>query len=147
MPINTPALLEKFLESRGYTPRISGESVLLPIGGTDAPYTAAFTFKNGELQITCQLALLGEFPEDRVPHLCLAALDANMQISPFAFAVIGSSEGEVDLERCPLVLTDTMLTCDLNEDEVAFAVDKLLEALTFSHDILKLGFTPTEAAR
>ncbi len=139
MPIETPSALAQLLESRGYLPKVSGDSVFLPIGGAETPYSAAFTFAKGRLQITCQLATLGDFAEDQLAHVALAALDANTQISPYAFAIIGASEGDVDIHRCPLVLIDTLLCADLNEEEVAFSVDKLLEALTASAKILKLG--------
>jgi hypothetical protein len=62
-----------------------------------------------------------------------------MQISPYAFAVIGASEGDTEIEHCPLVLTDTLLTSDLHVEEISFAVDKLLEALAFSQELLTLG--------
>jgi hypothetical protein len=141
MPITTPVQLKEYLEKQGYAPQHSTDSVFVPIGGSTAPYTAAFTFtKNGQLQITCQLALLGDFEESKLGQLSLAALDANMQISPYAFAVIGATEGaDVDIHRCPVVLIDTLLTADLNEEEVGFSLDRLLQALTFSSGILKLG--------
>lgn len=141
MSINSPALLEKLLEHHGYVPKVSGDSVFVPIGGGDAPYTAAFTFNHkGQLQITCQLAVLGDFPESKLAEMSLAALDANTQISPYAFAIIGASEGDVDIHRCPLVLIDTLPVSDLSAEEVTFSLDKLLEALTFSRSLLKMGF-------
>jgi hypothetical protein len=141
MPITTPAQLCEYLEKQGYEPNTSADSIFVPIGGSDAPYTAAFTFNtSGQLQITCQLALLGEFPESELGKFSLAALDANMQISPYAFAVIGAAEGQdVDIKNCPVVLIDTLATSDLNEVEVGYTLDRLLQALTFSRGILKLG--------
>jgi hypothetical protein len=142
MPITTPAQLNEYLEKQGYDPQVSAGSVFVPIGGAEAPYTAAFTFhKAGQLQITCQLALLGEFAEAELGKLALAALDANMQISPYAFAVIGAAEGDVDIKNCPLVLIDTLATADLNEVEIGYTLDRLLQALTFSRGILKLGLS------
>jgi hypothetical protein len=147
MPIDTPVLLEELLENHGYAPTMSGSSIVIPIGGSDAPYTASFTFDNkGHIRITCQLAVLGDFREDKLGELSLAALDANTQISPYAFAVIGASEGDVDIRRCPLVLTDSLLCADLSAEEVTFSLDKLLEALTFSRHILKLGLSRPAAA-
>ena len=100
--------------------------------------------QKGRMQVTCQLAQLGDFPESALPQLALAALDANTQISPYAFAVIGAAEEELDIHRSPLVLIDTLPTHDLSEEEVLFSLDKLLEALTFSSGILKLGFAGRE---
>src|SRR4051794_33738642 len=114
MPITAPAQLKELLEKQGYTPQVSSDSVFVPIGGSEAPYTAAFTFtKNSQLQITCQLALLGDIAEAKIGEVALAALDANTQISPYAFAVIGASMGEVDEKRSPIVLIDTVPTSDL----------------------------------
>ncbi|MEK0445135.1 MAG: hypothetical protein RLZZ399_456 [Verrucomicrobiota bacterium] len=145
MSIHSPALLEKFLETRGYASRISGDSVVFPLGMGEDSYTVAFAFGGGQLSITCQLALLGDFPEERLPSLSLAALDANMQVSPYAFAVIGAAEGEADLEGCPLVLTDTLPLSDLSEAELDFALDKLFEAIALSRDVLQLGLAPKGA--
>src|SRR5258708_29881688 len=117
MPLTTPSLLAPVLEKHGYAPKVAGDSVFVPIGGSAVPYTAAFTFdQKGHVQITCQLAVLGDFAEDSLGQVSLAALDGNTQISPYAFAVIGASEGEVDIHRCPFVLIYTLLTADLNED-------------------------------
>ncbi len=146
MSINSPALLEKLLEHHGYTPKVSGDSVFVPIGVGAAPYTAAFTFnRTGQIQITCQLATLGDFPEDKLGELSIAALDANTQISPYAFAIIGASEGDVEIHQCPLVLIDTLPVSDLSAEEVIYSVDKLLEALTYSRNILKIGLTTAAA--
>ncbi len=141
MLINTPAALESFLETRGYAPQVTGNSVCLALGTGTASQTAAFTFGAEQLRITCQVAVLGDFAENQLAHFSLAALDANMQISPYAFAVIGASHGEVEIERCPLVVTDTLLISDLHEEEVAFALDKLLEALAFSREFLSHNLT------
>lgn len=141
MTINTPSLLASFLESRGHATEVSSDSVFISLGVAKTPFTAAFTFHGNLLRITCQVAQLGELPKDAVAQISLAALDANMQISPYAFAVIGASEGDTEVEHCPLVLTDTLLTSDLQEAEITFAVDKLLEALAFSQELLTLGGT------
>jgi hypothetical protein len=143
MPITTSAQLKEYLEKQGYAPQVANDSVFVPIGGSEAPYTAAFTFsKAGQLQITCQLALLGDIPEAQLAQFSIAALDANMQISPYAFAIIGASAGaEVDIHKCPVVLIDTLPTSDLSDEEVGYALDHLLQSLTFSRDVLKLGLT------
>jgi hypothetical protein len=140
MSIANPAALSDLLVKHGYTPKVDGQSVFIPMGSTAAPYTASFRFDDkGHLQITCQLAVVGDFPEANLGKLALAALDANTQISPYAFAVIGASQGEVDIHLSPLVLIDTLLTSDLCEEEVIYSVDRLLQAITSSASILKLG--------
>jgi hypothetical protein len=147
MSINSPTLLEQLLVNYGYLPKVSGDTVFVPLGGMETPYTAAFTFnKQGQIQITCQLARLGDFAENKLAEVSLAALDANTQISPYAFAIIGASEGEVEIHSCPVVLIDTLPVSDLCEEEVLFSLDKLLEALTFSRDILKLGLAESSMA-
>lgn len=147
MPINNPTLLEQLLVNHGYLPKVSGDTVFVPLGGTENPYTAAFTFnKRGQIQVTCQLARLGDFAENKLAQVSLAALDANTQISPYAFAIIGASEGEVEVHSCPIVLIDTLPCGDLSEEEVLFSLDKLLEALTFSRDILKLGLAQQDSS-
>lgn len=146
MPIDSASQLAQVLEKHGYAPKISDQSVFVPLGRMQSPFTASFSFTQpGKMQITCQLAVLGDFPEDSLAQLGLAALDANTQISPYAFAIIGSAEKDVDIKNCPLVLIDTLATTDLSEAEITFTLDKLLEALTFSAGILKLGLTVASA--
>ena len=137
--INTPSLLQAYLESLGYATVVSRNSVVIQIGNAANRHSAAFTFLADQLSITCQLAVLGDFAPEKLQHLTLAALDMNMEICPYAFAIIASSEGDASLEECPLVLTDTLLTSDLHVEEVAYALEKLLEAVAASQDILKLA--------
>ena len=140
MSIHTPALLEKFLENHGFAPRVTGYSVVIPVGEAAQTHWVAFTFrKDDQLSITCQLAVLGDFAPDSLARLSLAALDANTQIAPYAFALIGASEAEVELELCPLVLTDTIPTSDLSKAEMSYAIEKLFEAIEHSREVLKFG--------
>ena len=136
MLINTPIRLQAFLEARGHAAHLSASSVCIAVGDADWPLTAAFTFLENELRITCQLAVLGDFAEAQLAQFCLAALDANMQISPYAFAIIGASETEAEASQCPVVLTDTLLTADLNDDEMNFSLNRLLEALVHGKDLI-----------
>ncbi len=147
MSINNTHSLQTFLEAHGHDTTLSGNSVCVALGTASAPYTAAFTFVEDTLRITCQIAQLGDLEQNKLAQICLAALDANMQISPYAFAVIGASEGDVNLAQCPLVLTDTLLTKDLSEEEVTFSVVKLLEALAWGEDLLAHSQEPAKDAR
>lgn len=146
MSINTTQSLHTFLETNGHATTLSGDSVCVALGTSNHPYTAAFTFHEDTLRITCQVALLGDLDEAKIAQICLAALNANMQISPYAFAVIGAAVEDVAVAQCPLVLTDTLLTKDLSEEEVTFSIVKLLEALAFSEEILALGQAPAKSS-
>ncbi|MEY2600077.1 MAG: hypothetical protein RLZZ244_1137 [Verrucomicrobiota bacterium] len=137
MNIQTPAQLASYLETQGYAPHVSQKSVLLPLSGAEGSTVAAFTFEADHIAIHCRLAVLGDFSEASLPALCLAALDANTQIAPYAFAVIGASDADAGLEQCPLVLTDTLPKGDLSEQEVSYALDKLLEAVAHSREVLQ----------
>jgi len=136
MLINTPIRLQSFLEARGHAAHLSSNSVCIAVGDAEWPLTAAFTFLENELRITCQIAVLGDFAENHLAHFCLAALDANMQISPYAFAIIGASENDAEASHCPVVLTDTLLTEDLNDDEITFSLNRLLEAVVLGKDLI-----------
>jgi len=136
MLINTPIRLQSFLEARGHAAHLSSHSVCIAVGDAEWPLTAAFTFLENELRITCQIGVLGDFAENRLAHFCLAALDANMQISPYAFAIIGASESDTEASHCPVVLTDTLLTEDLNDDEITFSLSRLLEAIVLGKDLI-----------
>jgi hypothetical protein len=59
-----------------------------------------------------------------------------MQISPYAFAIIGASENDAEASHCPVVLTDTLLTEDLNDDEITFSLNRLLEAVVLGKELI-----------
>ena len=139
---NTIEEIANVLEMKGYEVQIDGANILTKVGGQANPYTAVLHLSDAKLNITCELAKLGEFSEDNLSLLAFQALSANTVVDPYAFAIIDSSDDpEIEnAEDFTLVLTDTVPTDNLSEGEIAFAMDSLWDALTESVDVLKVGF-------
>ena len=131
------------LESAGYEAICQDNAVYTKVGGMRNPFTAVLTINvdRNALVITCQLAKLGDVPEEKVSSFAVAALDANSRISPFAFATLTASDNpELDQpEQWPVVLTDSIPLGDLSPGELEVAMDSLWSALAESRDVLEAG--------
>jgi hypothetical protein len=133
------------LESVGYEAICHDDAVHTKVGGTQNPFTAVLTINadRNVLVITCQLAKLGDIPEENISTFAVAALDANSRISPFAFATLTASDNP-DLDepqQWPVVLTDSLPLGDLSGGELEAAMDSLWSALAEGRDVLQAGFT------
>ena len=131
------------LESAGYEAICDDDAVHTKVGGLQNPFTAVLTINldRNVLVITCQLAKLGDFPEDNISTFAVAALDANSRISPFAFATLTASDNpELDEpEQWPVVLTDSLPLGDLSGEELESAMNSLWSALAETRDVLEAG--------
>ena len=131
------------LESAGYEAICHDGAVHTKVGGMQKPFTAVLTINadRNALVITCQLARLGDIPEDNISTFAVAALDANSRISPFAFATLTASDNpELDEpQQWPVVLTDSIPLGDLSPGELEAAMDSLWSALAESRDVLEAG--------
>ena len=140
--LNTVAEIAEHLEATGYEVQVDASNIVTKVGGQANPYTAVLHLGEDKLNITCELAKLGEFGEENLSLLAFQALSANTVVDPYAFAIIDSSDDpEIEnAEDFTLVLTDTVPTTDLSKEELTFAMDKLWDALTESVEVLKVGF-------
>mgnify|MGYP000754800948 CR=1 FL=1 len=140
--LKTVADIAGVLEARGYEIQVDASNIITKLGAQANPYTAVLHLGGDKLNITCELAKLGEFSEENLSLLAFQALSANTVVDPYAFAIIDSSDDpEIEnAEDFTLVLIDTIPTTDLSEEELVFAMDKLWDALTESVDVLKVGF-------
>ena len=131
------------LELAGYEAACHEDAVYTKVGGTQSPFTAVLTINldRNALVITCQLAKLGDVPEENISAFAVAALDANSRISPFAFATLTASDNpELDQpQQWPVVLTDSIPLGDLSGGELEAAMNSLWSALAESRDVLEAG--------
>ena len=137
--LDTKEQVAQALEAWGYETLISDKSVITKVGGNENPYTAVLYLDNGKLNISCEIAKLGDFPDDKLSILAFNALSGNTVIDPFAFAIIDSSDDSTleNAEDYLLILTDTIPLGHLSEAELEFSMDCLWDALTESSNILK----------
>jgi len=128
--------VQNMLEELAYESVLNENSIVVKIGGK-VPAVLTVNAKN-QLDITCQLATLGEIGEERAAEFAFGALDANTRIKPYAFALI-SGEDDASLENqedWPVVLTDTVPLGDLSKEELDSAVTSLRAALLASREVV-----------
>lgn len=117
--------------------------VSVAIGGPDSPFPAVLRIseETNQLLINCQLAKIGDFAEDQLAVLSLAALDMNTCIRPYAFAIISDTDDAElgDETQWPLVLTDSLTLGDLSSNELVDSMESLIQALIASRSVLEIG--------
>jgi hypothetical protein len=133
--------LHEALGVLGYQATLSDTAVTVKVGGLAKPFTAIVTHNalNKHFQFTCQVATLGQIPEDKVPHFAVAALDANNRIVPFAYALI-SAEDDPKLtnpKTWPVVLIHAVPIGDYSLNELAASMNSLLSALIDSRKLVE----------
>ncbi len=141
--VNTLENAVDALVENGFDAKRQDGFVSVNIGGPDRPFTAVLRFSGDtrQLLINCQLGVIGDFAEDQLAALALAALDMNTFIQPYAFAIISDTDDtELDDEtQWPLVLTDSMPVGDLSTEELVANMDTLIQALISSRSVLEIG--------
>lgn len=143
--INTLEQVAEALGDLGYEAIHENEAVRTVVGGSEAPFTAVLTTNadGSELVITCQLAKVGDIPEDKSETFAWACLDANTRVRPYSLATITAVDDENldsdDEADYPIVLTDSVPLGDLSESELGSAMDNLWEALTAASLVLEFA--------
>lgn len=134
--ISTLAQVHEALQLLGYVSAVSPDSVVVKVGGLKKPFRAVITHNamTQQFQITCMIAKLGDIPEEKVAPFSLAALDANVRIAPYAYALLTSQEG--DEKQWPIVLIETIPIGDLCSDELSAAMEGLVAALVDCRGVL-----------
>lgn len=87
--------------------------------------------EQGTATFTAVVAKCGDFDEDKAAEVAFRLLDANTQISPFAFGILSSADDpdSADPREWPIVLTDTISTTNLDPCEVELTLTSLGAAL------------------
>lgn len=132
-PVVTPEMqtVADALESAGYPVKIE----------TGAVYTAAadkavvFSFGADKVDVTCQVATIGEVENDGA--FAISAMATNRFTRPFAFELV--ADGDDDATNDPIVLADSMPLGDLSGTEVLAEMKALETALTFVPQVFAAG--------
>ena len=143
--IETLEQVAEVLQDLGYEIEVDeNTAVYIKVGGNESPFTAVVTCdtQRERMDITCQVAKLGDIPDEATPKFMLAALDANTAMRPYAFAVISDTDNpEYDEpEEWPVVLTESIPLGDLCREEIEAAMDSLWMALAASRPVIEVGF-------
>jgi hypothetical protein len=119
------------LEEAGYTTTRDETAVFVDLHHDGKPYPAVLQLQEDALHVTCQLGKLSDFDQDQLSLVAINALAANVEMLPYAFAIIkptGSAD-EDTVADSPLVLINSVPVEDLSEDEVLWDLQKLQSAL------------------
>ncbi len=119
------------LEEAGYTATRDENAIFVEIAHEGQLYPAVLQLQDDALHVTCQLGKLSDFGQDQLSLVTINALAANVEMLPYAFAIIKPGDG-ADLnsvENSPLVLINSVSTADLSEDELLWDLQKLQSAL------------------
>lgn len=119
------------LEGAGYSTTRDENAIFVEMAHDGQIYPAVLQLQDDALHVTCQLGKLSDFEQDQLSLVTLNALAANVEMLPYAFAIIKPG-GEADLsavEDSPLVLINSVPVADLSEDELLWDLQKLQSAL------------------
>jgi len=133
------------LEQAGYVAKQDDTCVLVRL---DGGIPVVLTSDGENLQITCQLATLGELNEERMLEFAFAALDANSRISPYAISLITEKDDRTITSPSEYVVTlvDSVPLGDFEQSELVAAMQSLLTAIEGSREVIAVGCEAPVAA-
>jgi hypothetical protein len=119
------------LEEAGYSTTRDESAIFVEIAHDGQIYPAVLQLQDDALHVTCQLGKLSDFEPDQLSLVTINALAANVEMLPYAFAIIKPDSGaDVSaVEDSPLVLINSVPVADLSEDELLWDLQKLQSAL------------------
>lgn len=119
------------LEEAGYTTTLGENAVFVDLQHAGKPFPAVLQLLDDSLHITCQLGLLSDFDQDELALVAINALAANVEMLPYAIAIIKPADGAdaAAVSAAPLVLINSVPIDDLSEDEILWDIQKLQSAL------------------
>ena len=119
------------LKEAGYATTKGDDAVFVELRHEDQVRAAVLEIEDGALHVTCQLAKLSDFDQDQLSLVAVNALAANVEMLPYAFAIIKPAEdADADaVSESPLVLINSVPIEDLSEDELLWDIQRLQSAL------------------
>ena len=136
--MNNLPQIQQGLEDAGYVKTHQDDAILIRL---DGGFPAVMTIDDNQLQITCQLATLGEIREDNAFEFAFAALDANSRITPFAISLITDRDDPsiADPSEYVITLVDSVALGDFEQSELESAMQSLLTAIVGCKEVLEIG--------
>ncbi len=129
--------IQESLLQLGYEAVLKDQAVVVKVGGLEHPFIAVVTenHETNAFNISCLVTRFGEIGEENLLHFTIAALDANIRIRPFAYALLVEG-GSDDGEDWQVILTHSIPWADLSGTELASAMKSLVTALMDSVHVL-----------
>lgn len=131
MKLRSLTSISSTLEEAGYTTTQDENAVFVELSHGDKVRAAVLQLQDGALHVTLQLAKLSDFDQDQLALVAINALAANVEMLPYAFAIIKPADNADDaaVSGSPLVLINSVPIEDLSEDELLWDIQKLQSAL------------------
>lgn len=143
--MNNLPQIQQGLENAGYVAKQEDDVIQVRL---DGGIPAVLMIVEDQLQITCQLATLGELREDNALEFAYAALDANSRISPYAISLITERDDPSieDTSEYVITLVDSIPLGDFEQTELVSAMQSLLTALVGCREVMEVGCKEPEPA-
>ncbi|HEV7868887.1 MAG TPA: hypothetical protein VGO90_14465 [Chthoniobacteraceae bacterium] len=131
MKLKSLTSIASTLEEAGYNANQHENAVFVELSHDGKTHAAVLQLQEGALHVTLQLAKISDFDQDQLSLVAINALAANIEMLPYAFAIIKPAEDADDdaVSESPLVLINSVPVEDLSEDELLWDIQKLQSAL------------------
>lgn len=131
MKLTSLSTIASTLSHAGYIASESENAVFVDLLHAGKEYPAVLQLQDDSLHVTCQLGKLSDFDQDALSLVAVNALAANVEMLPYAFAIIkpGQAANAEAVAESPIVLINSVPIDDLSEEELLWAVRKLQSAL------------------
>ncbi len=123
--------VSEMLERNGYDVVVDDHSLSVSINNFDAMLTNDVD----DLKLMCRICEIGKFTEEQLSQVIFMALESNIAINPFAFAVLES--GSEKIEDHLLVITDKVVQEGVTEDSLVDWMEALRVATCQAYEIIK----------
>ncbi len=123
--------ISEVLEKNGYDVAIDDYTLSVSINNFDA----MLTNDEDDLKLMCRICEVGKFTEDQLSQVIFMALESNIAINPFAFAVLES--GSDKIEDHLFVITDKVVQESVTEDSLVDWMEALRAATCQAYEIIK----------
>ncbi|MHA3774629.1 hypothetical protein ACXR0O_24150 [Verrucomicrobiota bacterium sgz303538] len=148
MKLTNLSTIASTLAKAGYLASESENAVFVELQHDGKAYPAVLQLQEGELHITCQLGKISDFDQDQLTLVAVNALAANVEMLPYAFAIIKPAEttNEEAVVDSPIVLINSVPVEDLSEDEILWDIRKLQSALISGCAAISTALTVSQTA-
>ncbi len=132
----------------GYSASSHDSAAFVELQHEGTKYPAVIQVQDKEFLISCQVCKIGDFDPDQLALVATNALAANVEMLPYAFAILKpeDSADEEAVADSPLVIINSVPIGDFSEEELLWSVRKLQVALATAVQGIKTAVTVSETA-
>ncbi|MDB6153668.1 MAG: hypothetical protein JWL90_2121 [Chthoniobacteraceae bacterium] len=142
------AAIADVLSKAGYSASADDSAAFVELQHEGTNYPAVIQSQGKEFLISCQVCRIGDFGPDQLALVATNALAANVQMLPYAFAILKpeDSADEEAVADSPLVIINSVPIGDFSEEELLWSIRKLQIALATAVQGIKTAVTVSKIA-